>query len=211
MKCAPGGGYKVATATELPFNWQSAGSGKVRQQPPLRPQGPRNQSQDSDSQLKSAHDWKHPDQWKKKFQRAKKRREVGPKVKCQAADHAGSEVWGLGSRVWVPGLQNLGPRQVVAANVARGVLSKLMMIIPTCTPFLCPYRKPEPRQSGGPKSTRLLVLSWVGLSWAWAEAEAEAEPCLQLATRRHRHRRRRRLRLVACIIIMRMRAVGHII
>lgn len=40
-----------------------------------------------------------------------------------------------------------------------------------------------------------------------------SEAPMQLATRRHRHRhsRRLRLRLVACIIIMRMRAVGHII
>jgi len=173
MKCAQGGGYKVATATELPFNWQSAGSGKLRQQPPLRPQGPRDQSQDSDSQLKPAHDWKHPNRtepnqttqhnttptpnWNKATKKWRSR-EVGPKVKCQAADHAGSvglvfKVWGLGSGVWglgswVPGLQNLGPRQVVAANVARGVLSKLMMIIPTCTPFLCPYRKPTWRRPG---------------------------------------------------------------
>lgn len=119
----------------------------------------------SSSRERSAHDWKQHQQRQQqpKQQRREKRQkkfETESQMPKEPRDHDGF-VAGVRVRVRVRVGARVRARQAAAAaataatqSVAqscsvqsgRGVLSKLMMIIPTCTPFLCappPHRPPS--------------------------------------------------------------------
>lgn len=109
----------------------------------------------SGSRERSAHDWKQHQQQQRREKRQKKF-ETESQMPKEPRDHDGF-VAGVRVRVRVRVGARVRARQAATQSVAqscsvqsgRGVLSKLMMIIPTCTPFLCaPPPHPPPFHAG---------------------------------------------------------------
>lgn len=89
----------------------------------------------------------------------------------------------------------------VDSDVARGVLSKLMMIIPTCTPLFF-VRHSAPLEKANRKP------AWAELSWVEPSPIGCCCCCCCCPCNTLLQFRARSSQLVACIIIMRMRTVG---